>query len=158
MLIQIKRGRDGASTLACLRDDGSRTWARLHRFFPEHDLTHCAVESVLGFDQAFFGLVDSGWQLDDFTLPALRSRLPDEAILAETIVGLLDVERGTGHVMSGDEFNAALGDSLRAQRARSERRITNDELDAIRRLRGQLMAQWGTIAPGDTLEVRFPYT
>lgn len=48
MVIQLKKGRDGPSTLACVRSDGSRTWGKEHPFFPLHDLTHCAVESVLG--------------------------------------------------------------------------------------------------------------
>ncbi len=66
MLIQLKKGRDGPATLACVRADGSRTWGKEHPFFPVHDLTHCAVESVLGFDQAFFGLIARGWDIDHF--------------------------------------------------------------------------------------------
>jgi len=56
MIIEIRKGRDGPPSLTCIRADGSRTWARMHPFFPLHDLTHLAVESVMGFDQAFFGL------------------------------------------------------------------------------------------------------
>jgi hypothetical protein len=33
--------------LACVRGDGTRTRARVHPFFPVHDLTCCAVESSL---------------------------------------------------------------------------------------------------------------
>ncbi len=54
MVIQLKKGRDGPATLACVRSDGTRTWGKEHPFFPVHDITHCVVESVLGFDQAFF--------------------------------------------------------------------------------------------------------
>ena len=57
LTIEFKKTKDGRPSLACVRPDGTRTWARVHPFFPTHDLTHCAVESVLGFDQAFFGLV-----------------------------------------------------------------------------------------------------
>lgn len=51
MRVHIKKGRDGRPTLTCIRADGSRTWSRVHPFFPLHDLTHYAVESVLGLNQ-----------------------------------------------------------------------------------------------------------
>lgn len=156
MLIQLKKGTDARSTLACVRDDGSRTWARVHPFFPEHDLTHCAVERVLGFTEAFFGLVQSGWQLDDFALPRTRSRLPLEAILAESIVGVLDLERGMKLTLAAHEVNATLADGLRAQGVIAGRRLSEEELEAIRSLRDQLIAEWHATAPGQTLEVPFP--
>ncbi|MFM8779973.1 MAG: hypothetical protein ACKOFO_00550 [Gemmatimonadota bacterium] len=59
--IEFKRTSDGRPSLACVREDGTRTWARVHPFLPTHDLTHCAVESVLGVDDAFFGLIALGW-------------------------------------------------------------------------------------------------
>ncbi|MGH7520615.1 MAG: hypothetical protein ACREMI_05010 [Gemmatimonadales bacterium] len=37
MGIQLKEGRDGPSTLACVRADGSRTWGKEHPFFPLHE-------------------------------------------------------------------------------------------------------------------------
>jgi hypothetical protein len=158
MLIQLKKGKDSRSTLACVRDDGSRTWGKVHPFFPEHDLTHYAVEGVLGFTEAFFGLVASGWELDDFLLPRTRSRLPMEALLAESIVGVLDMERGLKLSQDTDELNTVLADGLRAQGLSAERRLSEHELDAIRTLRDQLIARWHATAPGETLEVRFPPT
>ena len=86
MFIQLKKGRDGPATLACVRADGSRTWGKEHPFFPVHDLTHCAVENVLGFDQAFFGLIATGWDIDDFTKPGASRKLPFQAIVAEHVV------------------------------------------------------------------------
>ena len=76
MFIQLKKGRDGPATLACVRADGTRTWGKEHPFFPVHDLTHCAVESVLGFDQAFFGLIAKGWDIDDFAKPRASRAMP----------------------------------------------------------------------------------
>ena len=75
-----------------MRDDGTRTWGKLHPFFPEHDLTHFAVEGVLGLTEAFFGLVRSGWQLDDFSTPGLRARLPEltAPVEADPLDALLD--------------------------------------------------------------------
>src|SRR5438874_8737594 len=93
MVIQWKKGRDGPPSLTCVRADGTRTWRRVHPFFPTHDLVHCAVESVFGFTQAFFGLVASGWSLDDFDQRGAPARLPKEALWAENMVGLFDIDR-----------------------------------------------------------------
>ena len=53
LLIRIKKKTDGAAALSCIRPDGTTTWqrqdGRLGAFFPLHDLTHYAVETVLGF-------------------------------------------------------------------------------------------------------------
>src|SRR5262245_44562019 len=124
MIIELKKGRDGPTTLACVRENGTRTWGHVGRFFPVHDLTHCAVESVLGFNEAFFGLAASGWDIDDFTAPGVASRLPQEAVWAESIVGLLDLERGTGKEWTAEEFNDALQQSLFGQGRAGMRLIT----------------------------------
>jgi len=105
MRIQLKKGRDGPSTLACVRADGSTTWGKEHPFFPTHDLTHCAVESVLGFDQAFFGLIASGWNIDDFVQPGASRRIPFQAVVAEHVVGVLDRERLLPQLLSAAAFN-----------------------------------------------------
>ena len=52
-----------------------------------HDLVHYSVESVLGFRDAFFGLVAQGWDFKDFARPWPRGQLPAEAVLAEGFVG-----------------------------------------------------------------------
>jgi len=64
LLIRIKKKGDGSAALSCLRADGSVTWQRQNgqqgRFFPLHDLTHYAVETVLGHTRGFYGLVAKG--------------------------------------------------------------------------------------------------
>ena len=59
LLIRIKKKNDGSAALSCVRADGSVTWQRQDgqqgRFFPLHDLTHYAVETVLGQPRGFFG-------------------------------------------------------------------------------------------------------
>lgn len=147
MIIHLKKGNDGPATLACVRADGSRTWARLHPFLPVHDLTHCAVESVLGFDQAFFGLVGSGWEIDDFARPGAARRLPPQALRAERIVGVLDLERASGRRYEVAEFNAS---------APGDPPLTAEQLAAIRALRDELHGRWLALTPGQTLDVPFP--
>jgi hypothetical protein len=78
LAIQIEKRADGRATLRCTRGDGSVTWqvqrARHAAFFPLHDLTHYAVETVLGFRRGFFGLIADGWDIDDTTGKGRRSR------------------------------------------------------------------------------------
>lgn len=156
MMIQLKRGRDGPSTLSCTRADGSRTWAKVHPFFPRHDLTHYAVESVLGLREAFFGLVASGWDLDEFARPGAARRLPPDALLAEHVVGLLDRERALPEPMPASAFNEALRTAHRDATAHRAMPIDRPVLERIRGLRDELVARWEAVPPGASLEVAFP--
>ena len=156
MVIQLKKGRDGPSTLTCVRADGTRTWGKVHPFFPLHDLTHCAVESVLQFDQAFFGLVAAGWQIDDFATPGAAGRLPAQALWAEHIVGILDRERGLPHPLPASELSATMAAGLQGQKLAPFRPITEAELGQVRGLRDALQARWHALPAGATLEVPFP--
>ena len=156
MIIQLKKGKNAPSTLACIRADGTRTWGKLHPFFPVHDLTHCVAESVLRFQEGFFGLVASGWDIDDFVVKGAAKRLPLQAGWAESIVGILDLERGTGRLLSPGEFNEALAESLRGQNFAAFRALTEEELVRVRTLRDELSGRWRALPPGDTLQVEFP--
>lgn len=158
MKIELKKRKNGRPSLTCARGDGTRTWAQLHPFFPLHDLTHCAVESVLGFDQAFFGLVSSGWAIDDFSARGALARLPTQAHWAECIVGLLDRETAAGARWPATEFNQLLAASLQGQNVAPFRVLGDAELEKIRQLRDDLQARWIAVAPGETLEVMFPAT
>ncbi|MEO6878234.1 MAG: hypothetical protein ABI205_07125, partial [Gemmatimonadaceae bacterium] len=67
LLVRFKKKSDGSAALQCTRADGTVTWQRqegeLGQFFPLHDMTHLAVESVLGLRRAFYGLVAEGWDI-----------------------------------------------------------------------------------------------
>src|SRR5688572_21044751 len=85
---------DGRAVLRVVRADGSSTW-QVHdgpqaAFFPFHDLTHLAVETVLGTRDGFYGLLADGWDIADTGGRGARGPLPPEALLVEHLVGLLD--------------------------------------------------------------------
>src|SRR5437773_4364975 len=109
LLIRIKKKNDGSAALSCLRADGSVTWQRQNgaqgRFFPLHDLTHYAVERVLGHRKGFYGLVASGWDMSDFGAPWPKGRVPLDMDPSELIVGFLDVERATGVSGAAADYN-----------------------------------------------------
>jgi hypothetical protein len=155
MRIRIHNRVDGLAILRCERADGSVTWqrhpAKNSRFFPPHDLTHYAVETTLGFRDAFYGLVASGWELSDFGHPWPRGRLPAEAGVAEFLVGCLDLERLSGEVQTVEEVNAGgtrqCGDAWQP--------ITEDQLARLRSLTHELTARWHALPPDGELALDF---
>lgn len=159
MVIRIKKNADGRTSLTCSRADGSTTWQTLSggqaAFFPRHDLTHYAVETVLGNGRGFYGLIASGWELTDFGKPWPRGRIPLDAVLSETIVGLLDLERGSGDLIRAADINCRLEDVCAENGAAPPREISEEDLARIRRRRGELFAQWEAVEPGNALELPF---
>ena len=160
LVIALKKKTDGSASLACRRADGSPTWQRPEgaqgRFFPRHDLTHYAVETVLGLDQGFYGLVASGWEFSDFGHPWPRGPLPASALAAELIVGYLDTERAAGTTWSAGEFNAKAAEYFNALGDAPGLALREADLDRIRQTRAALFARWDALPPGATLELSFP--
>jgi hypothetical protein len=156
--IQITKKPDGGGVLRCIREDGSVTWQtqpeRHAAFFALHDLTHFAVESALAFEHGFFGLIAQGWEIDDTTGKGARGSLPAEAGAVEYIVGAVFSE-GSGGAVTADEFNefAAIHATSGGQPA--PRRLTDQDLERVRRLRTELFRKWRAVAPGETLELSF---
>ena len=66
---EIVKRADGAGLLRCIRENGSVTWQKQSErhavHFTHHDLTHLAIETTLGYEQGFFGLIASGWNIED---------------------------------------------------------------------------------------------
>jgi hypothetical protein len=111
---------------------------------------------VLGCHTAFFGLVASGWTLDDFAERGASGRLPPEAHWAEALVGVLDRERAGGMTLQAVEINELVSSGLQRGGVTPLRLVTDGELERIRRLRDELHAHWLATEPGGTLEVLFP--
>jgi len=160
LIVRIKKKTNGEAALSCLRADGSTTWQRqegqLGRFFPLHDLTHFAVETTLGLDDAFYGLLASGWDISDFGGSGARRRIPDEALLSEVIVGRFDLERMMGEPGSADDLNALIVEQVADDRLPPTTfRITEPQMMAIRQRRAELFALWNALPPGDALVLPF---
>src|SRR5881275_2584766 len=130
LLIRIKKKNDGSAALSCLRADGSVTWQRQNglqgRFFPRHDLTHYAVETVLGHRRGFYGLVAEGWDLSDFGTPWPRGPIPSAADLNE----------------KGAQYFAARG-------IRGLLQVSDEQLARVRARMHELFGQWEAVPPGD---------
>lgn len=161
LTIRIKKNADGSAVLTCTRTDGTVTWQRqlgVHgQFFPRHDLTHYAVETVLGFQNAFYGLIASGWDISDFGPPWPRGRIPETAGFAELIVGFLDAERASMTRWMAADFNDKATIYYRDHSLDAPPpSLTDDDLARIRQRRAELFAQWEAVAPGGALELTFP--
>ena len=146
--VQIVKRADGGGVLRCMRADGSVTWQKQKTqhaaHFALHDLTHFAVESTLGYRRGFFGLIAEGWEIDDTTGKGARGRLPEQAIEVEHIVGMFDTERGSGVLITAEDFDS-----------HAPRRLTDAEVARVRTCRGELFSRWFALEPGGTMELRF---
>jgi len=159
LAIRFKKNADGRSSLSCTRPDGSTTWQTLGgqqaAFFPRHDLTHYAVETVLGHKRGFYGLLAAGWDISDFANPEARKRIPTDAILAEMTVGFLDLERATGERVQASDVNTRLREWCAENGLQEPAEVTEEDLAQIRKRRAELFSSWEAVAPGDVLELSF---
>ena len=159
MVIRIKKGADGRTSLSCTRADGTSTWQRQEgaqaSFFPRHDLTHYAVETVLGQRRGFYGLVAGGWDPSDFGTPWPRGKLPKDANLSEIIVGFFDRERASGEIGTAEELNAELAAYCGENDLPAPDAFTEEHLWLVRQKRGDLFTRWEAVELGGALELSF---
>jgi hypothetical protein len=162
--IRLKRNSDGSAALTAIRADGSTTWQRqtgqLGQFFPVHDLTHYAVETLLGYREGFFGLIAAGWEIGDFAHPFARGPIPVEAREVEVVVSLIDTGRLSEASWTGEEFARQAALYVAARRSSGKdaaemRAFSDEELDRVRALRAELLERWAATKPGETLELVF---
>jgi hypothetical protein len=151
--IRMQRGRDGPDVLTCVRADGTRTWQRLQRGIPVHDLTHYAVEKALGLREGFFGLVARGWDITAFAKPENRDKLSPEADWEEFVVNLLLTEMSDGAKLVAAEFNTTLSAMIAGRLEAAPRAFTENELASIRALMRELTGRWLALKPGQALDL-----
>jgi hypothetical protein len=161
LTIRIKKKPDGSGAISCTRADGTVTWQRQTErhagFFSYHDLTHYAVETVLGHRRGFYGLVAEGWDFEDFGSPWPRGPIPADADPSELIVGTMDAQRASGSEWTLAEVNDHLTAALQTFTVGAVGpTLTEEELKLIRRRMRELFAQWEAVQPGGTLELPFP--
>lgn len=162
LLVRIKKGTDGSAALSCTRADGSVTWQKqngqLGAVFPQHDLTHYAIETELGYRSGFYGLVADGWELGDFAAPWPRGSIPTEAREVELLVGFFDTERRSMDQWTSAQFN---DHAVRYVSAGKHARVitpptlTDEQISRVRQARDALLARWFEVIPGEALDLEF---
>jgi hypothetical protein len=159
LTIRLTRRSDGAVLFELARPDGTSTWQKrtgpAAEFFAIHDITHFAVETVLGFPRGFYGLVAEGWNLADFGTPWPRGPLPAEALPAEVIVGLFDTQRAAGEPLTAEQCNGSAATYFAAAGQASPVHVTDAQLEAIRAMLSDLVWRWQSLPAGASMELEF---
>ncbi|MEI7577375.1 MAG: hypothetical protein WCK51_10810 [Armatimonadota bacterium] len=155
--LEFRKNETGAM-LVYTRPDGTSTWSKSGEFFVLHDLVHLAVESAFGFKEAFFGLIAQGRTILSFEdkVPGSHEhqQLPDEAYLAELIVGHLDNMRH-----SPEPHDYPLDNQIR--RSASEANLALSEgyerkLHTAVIVMSDLHQEWRSLPVGQALKKSFP--
>lgn len=106
---------------------------------------------------AFWGLIAQGWDLDSFAeknpeTGKIAYELPEEALIAENLVGIIQLAQ-TGSVSSDPDelyqFLSTLWNPIPTE-------ITPDKLATIQSRFAELRQQWQQLPPGGALELSFP--
>ncbi|PWL40071.1 hypothetical protein DKG77_04395 [Flagellimonas aquimarina] len=160
MIIQFKKYRDKQSTLTCIRSDGTRTWDKLQMDFELHDLAHFAIETELGFTNAFYGLLAKGYNIQDFALPleqrpqALISKnLPAESLQTEHIANLLLIDHFQKNI--GSDFINQLKGMLKQNDLAFPEMLTQERLKKINDSFEELILKWYALAEEETMSLFF---
>ncbi|SHG54201.1 hypothetical protein [Flagellimonas flava] len=160
MRIQFKKGDAKPSTLTCIREDSTITWTTLRNNFESHDLAHYAVETVLGFDRAFYGLLSQGFNIQDFELPRgqrpealIPANLPEQSLQTEHLVNLLL----TPGISERNDFDliGTLRQILEADGLGFPHALNPISLEKIYNTYDDLTLRWQALAAGGILELSF---
>ncbi len=158
--IQLHKRQNKPTILKCIRADKSETWSKLHPNTEYHDLAHIAVEKVLGFKNAFYGLVSQGVGISDFELPeaqkpeALRGpNLPKESLVTEHLVNLLTIEQF--NTKGPIDFIKEIKKILVENNLPYPNTLTEHTLNFIRTEYTRLIAAWKNVQDGAYLENKF---
>ena len=156
MVIRFKKGKNRSKhkpdTLTCIRNDGSVTWTYLHREFALQDLAHYVVETTLGLENSFLGLIAKGYDIPDFNQPKAERpfEIPEEALNTEVIVGLLQTD-----LLESLRGNAEHCELLRNYGALLPVKITDAQLETMQQKLQALLQKWYDLQPGESMTLLF---
>ncbi|MEP7323268.1 MAG: hypothetical protein ABI761_15185 [Saprospiraceae bacterium] len=160
MIIKFTKGDLTArSKIICTRTDGSFTGASRHPGIELHDIIHYAVETILEFKQGFYGILDQGFQIEDFELPRhirpaalIPSNLPIESIQSELLVNQLTMEVLQNPI---EDFMEVFKKALEVNKLPFPDRLNESTLSKIRNLIDVIKNQWADIEEGKSMELIF---
>ena len=149
MIIHFKKDTESKYTLHCVRNDGTETYKKYDwgMFQVEHDIMHYVVETILGYKNAFYGLIASGKDISWFAERMSNNKVvkvPDEAMNAEILVGALQTLRD-----DNDFF--ALAPAMWKENIMPD--YSKEQIVAIRMQVAQLVSQWNSSDKGITVEL-----
>lgn len=155
----IKGDLTTRSKLICTRKDGSFTSSLMYPGIELHDIIHYAVETILEVKKGFYGILDQGFQIEDFELPRhqrpaalIPSNLPVESIQSEFLVNQLMMEILQDPI---DDFMEVFKKALDANKLPFPERLNESTLSEIRKLIHTIKKQWSDLADGKSMELTF---
>jgi hypothetical protein len=153
MQMRLTKNSQKKHTIEYRRDDGSRTWMHADGFFVRHDLSHFAVEKILGFRTGFMGMLNAGMQVQDFEDREKRSKIPltPEAIHAENMANLFLIEVAQGNF---EDFNSTVQSSFNSFGHELDPPVLRDaEIGRIRTYYRELLRNWDRLPVGQKLSL-----
>ena len=159
MIVTLTKNEGKPHVLRCLRDDGSVTWFQASAsnadFFAAHDLSHYAIETVLGYRTAFYGMVAAGRDLNDFGsqegAPDPR-KYSDEAMYAEEMANLVVLALREGYDFEAfwEMLVMAHDDLIRPMPS-----VSQEQFEAIQAKLRELLDAWRVLDVGGSLTLEF---
>ncbi len=123
-------------------------------------MAHYAVETTLGFKNAFYGLVAKGNNIEDFELPrdkrpeeVMPDNLPNEALVTEHLVNLIMTKAQTNDMHF--DILTALNAILEEKNLNFPRNLTKERMNEMWTLFQNLLQQWHMLPRGETMELEF---
>ena len=153
MLIQLTKNNGKPHIIKYIRDKGTETWMYSDDFFIRHDLSHYAIEKILGYKTAFNGMLNDGMNIKDFEDREKRKAMliTDEAFYAENMANLFLMEIAQGNL---DDFNTVQQAAFEALEVQFPKiMLPVEKIDEIRLYLRQLLQQWHELTAGETLEL-----
>lgn len=133
------------------RYNHSETWMPADDYFVRHDLSHFAIETMLGYKDAFMGMLNNGMDIKDFEDREKRKKIAmtQAACYAESTANLFLMETTDGKLAAFNEVATTAFKTAFPQW--SPPTLSNQQVEAIRIYLKQLLAQWQELPLGATL-------
>ncbi len=151
MELRITRREEKLHTIVFKRSDNTETWQVSDDFFVRHDLSHFAVEKILGYKTAFLGMINQGMGANDFEDREKRKKLQitAEGWYAENMANLFLIEIAQGE---WEDFNAVSQAAFgKMELPLTPPLLTSQEIINIRTYLRQLLNQWDLLPINETM-------
>ena len=151
--MEITKNIDKPHVICYMRDDGSKTWMYADNFFVRHDLSHYAIEKILGYTTAFMGMLNNGMDIKDFEDREKRKKITmtKEAMNSEQMANLFLMEVVQGYLA---DFNDTLKQTFTVKEQVFDAPIvTRNQLATIRKYVRELYKNWDELPAGETMSL-----
>lgn len=153
MLLQLTKNTSKRHIIKYIRDNGTVTWMHSDNFFVCHDLSHYAIEKILGYTTAFNAMIKDGMDIKDFENREKRivMQVTAEAFHAENMANLFLMETIQG---SFEDFNAVQQQTFTTfQKKIPVITLPAEKIDQIRSYLCKLLQQWDELPAGETMRL-----